>query len=349
MNEIFIENIDWENSILVDTRSPAEFETGHIDGAISLPILDNDQRAKVGVCYKKHGQEKAIELGLQLAGGRFLDIYQTLKKIEKQNKIIVIYCARGGMRSGTVVSLMSSLKVNCFILVGGYKTYRNYILSLLEDEDFYNFIAINGYTGSGKTEILKMLEKDNILTIDFEAKATHAGSVFGKIPFNGDKTTQQQFENRVASELYKARYKYSDKKKLTFFVEAESRKIGDNVFTKNFYEKIKNAPTIVIDLPFEERIKRILEEYPPTHPFFKEALIQLRELLGGELFKKLLNYYELEDYDSLITELLKYYDKKYAHSIDSKKEQIVAKYSGSIEEIFNSIKKFIDNNNLLFD
>ncbi|MBN2695830.1 tRNA 2-selenouridine(34) synthase MnmH [bacterium] len=339
MKEIFIESIDWSNSILVDTRSSGEFETGHIDGAISLPILDNEQRAKVGVCYKKYGQEKAIELGLDLVGNRFLDIYKTLKKIEKQNKTIVIYCARGGMRSGTVVSLMESLNINCFRLVGGYKGYRNYVLSTLEDLDFYNFIAINGYTGSGKTEILKMLEKDGFLTIDFEEKATHAGSVFGKIPFDGEKTTQQQFENRVASVLYRAREIYGDKKKLTFFVEAEGRRVGDNVFPKNFYEKIKNAKTILIELPFDERVKRVLKEYPPTHRFFKEALTQLKELLGGELFKKVLNLYDSGEYYSLISELLKYYDKKYAHSIDAKKEQIVAKYSGSIDEIFKSIKE----------
>jgi tRNA 2-selenouridine synthase len=317
---INFEDIDIENAIFIDTRSPAEYQKGHIVGAINIPLLDNEQRAIVGTIYKRAGQESAIKKGLELSGPNFVNIYTKLLKLQRKNieKKLIIYCARGGMRSGSVHSFMSSLKINSYRLVGGYKRYRNIVLNKIENiNDNIKFIILTGHTGSGKTTILKKMQKRGLPIIDLEGEAKHMGSAFGAIPYNQIRMTQQQFENRLATSLIKL------KNPKVIFLEGESKRFGLVNITKNFYEKMVDSDTIIIKRSDNYRIKKILDDYDIKDIAFKDALSRISKKLGGEKYKEISIMLENSQDEEVIRELLiNYYDKLYNHSINKHKNII---------------------------
>ncbi len=356
--DIKFEDIDLNKAIFIDTRSPAEFEKGHIVDAINIPLLDNEQRAIVGTVYKKQGQEKAIKKALELAGPNFVNIYESLLKIQRRNegnypppeakhlasnpsqegsnqKDIIIYCARGGMRSGAVHSFMSSLKIESKRLIGGYKTYRNIVLDHIERKiPNIKFIILNGYTGSGKTTVLHKMQKQNLPIIDLEGIAKHMGSAFGSIPYNGVRTSQQQFENRLATSLIKL------KGSKTIFLEGESKRIGWVNLNKNFYEKMTNSDMVIIKRSENYRIRKILEDYDINDIEFKNALDRITKKLGGERYKQISKMLENHEDEAVIRELLiNYYDKLYNHSINKNKNIIKEIISDDDDLIINELKK----------
>ena len=234
MKDVEFENLDLKTTIFVDTRTNAEYLKGHITDAVNIPLLDNEQRAIVGTLYKQKGQETAILKALELASPNFPMIYSSLLNLKKNNpdKKLVIYCARGGMRSGSVHAFMDSLKIDSLKLKGGYKRYRNIVLDTIERKiPNIKFIILNGYTGSGKTAIIKKMQNLNIPAIDLEELAKHMGSAFGSIPYKGERVTQQQFENDLATEILKL------KDENIIFLEGESKRIGWIQLNNNFMIK----------------------------------------------------------------------------------------------------------------
>jgi tRNA 2-selenouridine synthase len=337
LSDVKFEDINLNKAIFVDTRSPSEFQKGHIVNAVNIPLLDDEQRAIVGTIYKQRGQHIAIKKALELAGPNFLRIYEDLFSLQKKNedKDIIIYCARGGMRSLSVHNFMSSLKIKSFRLIGGYKEYRNIVLDYTERNiPNIKFIIINGYTGSGKTTLLKKMHEKNIPIINLEEIARHMGSAFGAIPYNGVRTTQQQFENRLATEIIKLK----DKK--TIFFEGESKRIGWVHITKNFYEKMTNSDMIIIKRSEDYRIKKILEDYDINDIEFKNALERITKKLGGEKYKEILEMLESNQDEKVIKMLLNsYYDKLYNHSIDKNKNLVANIESDDDELIIQELRK----------
>ena len=173
-------------------RSEHEFEKGTIPNSFNIPILNDDDYKLVGIDYKKYGQDSAIKLGESLVTGekkqRLIDNW--IKTIKKHN-IEYIFCKRGGLRSRTAKKWLKEKGVDIKILVGGYKSYRKGIAHQHEDVENYigNWIIIAGYTGSGKTLIIKELDS----SIDLEDLAKHRGSTFGSL--RESQPTQQNFEN----------------------------------------------------------------------------------------------------------------------------------------------------------
>lgn len=339
MSDINFSEVIWKAAIPIDVRAPKEFEKGHIEGAINIPILDDINRSKVGTAYKQRGQQPAIEVGLELASPHFLTIYQQLKKIEieaeAENKKILIYCARGGMRSGIVYQLMSSLNIKCDKLIGGYKAYRNEILEVFEKSIHqFRFLIVNGYTGSGKTVVLNKLEEAGGFTIDLEGLAHHAGSVFGHIPFGERQTiTQQQFESHLAHRILVAQQQAVT----TIFLEGESKRIGKVLLPAPFFAQMKSADTVIIDRPLQERIDLIIEQYAPGSPWFMEALFRIKRQLGDERYRALCVFIEQENYQAVIEELLTgYYDRCYLHAMGEKKG-IVTTIVGTDEEMVQQL------------
>lgn len=344
--DIKFEDINLDKAIFIDTRSPSEFKKGHIVDAINIPLLDDEQRAIIGTIYKKQGQEKAIKKGLELAGPNFVNIYEQLLKIQRKyksnhpskdvnnRKDIIIYCARGGMRSGAVHAFMSSLKIKSYRLIGGYKEYRNIVLDYVERNiPNIRFIILNGYTGSGKTTVLHKMQKQNLPIIDLEGIAKHMGSAFGSIPYNGVRTTQQQFENRLATSLIKLK----DTK--TVFIEGESKRIGWVHLNKNFYEKMTNSDMVIIKRSENYRIKKILEDYDINDIEFKNALERITKKLGGERYKQILEMLENHQDEAVIRELLiNYYDKLYSHSINKNKNIIKEIESDNDDVIIENLR-----------
>ena len=153
-----------QDQITIDVRSPLEFEHAHIPGAYSLPLFSNEQRVVVGTTYKKQSREDAIKIALPMFGDKMLEMVNQVetwvKKYQENNEgkkpSIIVHCWRGGMRSAAVAWLLDLYGFKVTQLVGGYKTYRNWIIAHFEKE--FELKVIGGYTGSGKTEILHALK-----------------------------------------------------------------------------------------------------------------------------------------------------------------------------------------------
>ncbi len=175
------------NSLIIDVRSPGEFEHAHMVSALNLPLFTNEERAIIGTTYKKQSREEAIKVGLPLFGTKLLPMIETVEKwvSEKQQganttkPTILIHCWRGGMRSAAVAWLLDIYGFKVYQLTGGYKAYRNWVLNQFIKE--YPIKVLGGFTGSGKTEILHALQQRNNTVIDLEGLANHKGSAFGAI------------------------------------------------------------------------------------------------------------------------------------------------------------------------
>ena len=171
-----------EDYILVDVRSPGEYLEYTIPNAINIPILDNEERKAVGTVYRQESVEAAKKLGVKIVSSKLPEIYEKILDLKKTNKNIVLFCERGGLRSTTLFELFNSMGVGLKKLNGGYKGYRNLVNKLLpEINSQKTYLVLHGFTGTGKTDILKALTKKGYDVLDLEGKANHRGSILGKV------------------------------------------------------------------------------------------------------------------------------------------------------------------------
>ena len=172
-----------ETHPVFDVRSPGEYNHAHIPGAKSLPLFTDEERKEVGTAYKQISREQAIKIGLDYFGPKMRKMVEEVEAVSqlvtRDSKLILIYCWRGGMRSGAVSWLLDTYGFKVCTLIGGYKKFRNYVLDTFKKP--YHFNIIGGFTGSGKTELLKTLKERGEKVIDLEAIANHKGSAFGAI------------------------------------------------------------------------------------------------------------------------------------------------------------------------
>jgi tRNA 2-selenouridine synthase len=159
---------------VVDVRSQGEFSSGHIQSAVNVPLLNNEERVAVGTDYKQKGQKEAIRTGFRLVGPRLADMMDDAQRIGNE---LLVYCWRGGMRSANFCQFANMSRIKTHSLAGGYKAYRQLALDVFKKS--YPFVVIGGYTGSGKSEILRALSKIGEQVIDLESLANHKGSAFG--------------------------------------------------------------------------------------------------------------------------------------------------------------------------
>jgi tRNA 2-selenouridine synthase len=185
--------------VLIDVRSPAEFARAHIPNAHSLPLFNDEERAKVGTMYKQMSPEAALLKGLEIVGPKMSGFVKKAIKWSPDRKVIV-HCWRGGKRSGSVAWLLKFAGFDVLTIEGGYKNYRQTVLQSFDNQLLKNMIILGGKTGSGKTYILKELEKRGEQIIDLEGLANHKGSAFGWIGENQQPTTEH-FENLLHDAL----------------------------------------------------------------------------------------------------------------------------------------------------
>jgi tRNA 2-selenouridine synthase len=293
---------------LIDARSPSEFAAGHIPGAVNVPILDDNQRHEVGICYKQKGNTAAVELGFQLAGGEFADKIRTANTLA-QGRRVVVYCWRGGQRSTILSWLLSTVGLKIQRLEGGYKAFRQYANHFFSRS--YALMMITGKTGSGKTEILQSLAQAGHNVIDLERLANHRGSAFGGINMP-PQPTQEHFENCLAFEL--AQMSGGD-----VWVEGESRFIGKVRIPDDFFTQMQNCASIQIELPLASRMHRVLEEYGHyDREILKEKTQSITKRMGGDKVKICLEALDQGDMHGWVMPLLEYYDKTYLHGIESR-------------------------------
>ena len=180
-------------SVVIDVRTPAEFEQGHIEGAINIPLFTNEERVVVGTLYKKVGKDAAIDKGLEFVGLRMASMVKQARKLYN-GKPLLLYCWRGGMRSNSVAWLFTNAGLESHTVVGGYKSYRREFGLCLQKD--WKFIVVGGSTGSGKTDVLKALESTGNQVVDLEGLAHHKGSSFGAIGERPQPSTEH-FENKI--------------------------------------------------------------------------------------------------------------------------------------------------------
>ena len=187
-------------SPIIDVRSPCEYHKGHWPGAINIPLFSDSERETIGKSYKKESRLKAIFNGLKVTIPNITKlleiILQTIK--ETKNESLRIYCWRGGMRSNTFAWLARTIGIKTYLLKGGYKNYRQWVLNQFEAD--LPIRLLGGKTGTRKTDLLNFIKNENIFVIDLEGIANHRGSSFGSLGMDRQPPTQQ-FENILAESI----------------------------------------------------------------------------------------------------------------------------------------------------
>ena len=340
---------------LIDVRAPIEFIKGSFKNSVNLPILSDKERELVGTTYKQEGSEQAMSLGYELVSGEVKQArIESWKKELDASPDALIYCFRGGSRSRIT---QEWLKEECGIdrprLEGGYKAFRNFLIDAMTT-DYLKIkpIILGGYTGSGKTIMLKPFKN----FIDLEKIANHRGSSFGK--HVSPQPTTINFENNLAYELIQKQengYKH-------MLLEDEGRHVGTCYLPKELHEYINTGSLVIVDVPLEKRIEITLDEYVRAaqeeyikdrgsdeegykawYEYIYSSMARLKQKLGDEKLRSLLKM--LEDaftmqmktddvslHRSWIGLFLKdYYDAMYQYQIDNNVKDII--FRGNEKEV----------------
>lgn len=320
---------------IIDVRAPSEYNSGHIPGAVNIPLLEDFERVEVGTIYKQKGREQALLRALEITGPKMANYVIQAKSILPFSKDIQIgvYCWRGGMRSSSMSWLFDLAGMQTKTLTKGYKAYRKHILSGFSAAK--ELLVLGGYTGSGKSEILRVLSQNNQVS-DIEKWAHHKGSAFGFIG-EIDQPTSEQFENDLGFE-----WLGFDLNK-TIWLEDESRTIGKVYMPENLFSKIRNSNLIFIDIPKEHRISNLIKIYADTDQTqLKIALDKIIKRLGGLNYKSAILALEKGDYHTVADICLAYYDKAYQYGMEKR----------NAEKVFHLDLKTIDpvqNAEIIFD
>jgi tRNA 2-selenouridine synthase len=292
-----------------DVRSPSEFRQGHIPGAISLPLFDDEERRKVGILYKNSGRDASVLIGLDLVGPKMSGFIKQVRKVVHGSEILM-HCWRGGMRSSGMGWLMEMAGYDVRILKGGYKTYRSYIRQNIGEG--FQFVVIGGKTGSGKTEILHLLEKQGEQVLGLEKIAHHKGSAFGHIG-QEVQPTNEQFENDLFANLHQLN---PDK---PVWMEDESRSIGTVSLSDPFIRQMKTSPLIFIDVDKAQRIERLVKEYSNFNAeMLNSAVHRIAQRLGGLNAGHIIDAIGNNDLKRACDMLLVYYDRQYLAGLKSR-------------------------------
>ncbi len=297
-----------KKKVLVDVRSPHEFEESHIPGAVNLPLFEDDEKRLIGFVYRTQGVDKAKELGESIAKGKLSLLHRKLKELKERYGNVVVYCWRGGMRSKGLCEAMDRMGLDLLRLKGGYRAYRKFILKDMERLlEGISFIVLTGKTGVGKTRVLKALKERGYPVLDLEAVAKDRGSVFGSVGIP-DRVSQKMFD----SLLYEI---IRDIGSGWVFLEDESRRIGNLHIPEPLWKRKEEGVYVELRASLEVRVRNILEDYTSHGGWKEEALLAVRKIrkyLGEEKYRRVIELFEAQDYGAVVRFLIEeYYDRKY--------------------------------------
>ncbi|MGL5682872.1 MAG: tRNA 2-selenouridine(34) synthase MnmH [Marinifilaceae bacterium] len=310
---------------LIDVRTPAEFATGHVPGAVNVPLFTDEERVVVGTLYKQVGKDEAVEKGLEFVGPKMAGFVREAKRIADKAKRINVHCWRGGMRSGSMAWLLSTAGLEVGVMKGGYKAYRQYIR-----EDFGRGQRINllgGMTGSGKTEILHKLADMGEQVLDLEGIAHHRGSAFGALG-QGEQPTNEMFENLVWES-----WKSFDAERVVW-VEDESKSIGSVWINDVLFSAMRSGCLIYLNVPFEERAERLMVDYGTFDGEVLKAMIaKITKRMGGNNVKDACMAIDRGEVIEAVRIVLRYYDKAYIYGLSQRPGYVeVGTETGNAEE-----------------
>lgn len=287
---------------VLDVRTPAEFAQGHIVGANNIPLFSNDERVQVGTTYKQQGREQAILLGFDLTGPKWSGFIKQALEMAPGKKI-AMHCWRGGMRSGAMAWALNLYGFDVYLLEGGYKKYRRWVLDQFEQK--YNLLILGGMTGSGKTQILHQMRESGEQVIDLEDLAQHQGSSYGTMN-KLVQPSQEQFENDLAAQLNQA----NNEKPI--WLEDESITIGKRFIPNALWQQMREAHLINVKIPVTQRVEFLVNEYGRLDKdFLRECTQRIWKRLGPEQTKNALLAIDEDRMADFISVVLVYYDKTY--------------------------------------
>jgi len=332
------------DSPLLDVRAPVEFARGSFPTAVNAPLMNDDERHDVGICYKEKGQDAAIELGHQLVSGDLKE-----ERIAAWRHFVAdhpngyLFCFRGGLRSRLTQQWIQEAGIDYPLVEGGYKALRRFLIDQLEARIAgADFVILSGRTGTGKTRVLNQLPNP----VDLEGLANHRGSSFGREVT--PQPSQIDFENRLAVAMLKAHHQIGG----SVYLEDESRLVGRCALPHSLRDRMATAPMMVLEQPMEQRIRIIREDYVVKmaadyvqrdgdatgwvnfEDYLLSALDRVRKRLGGDrhqtlrrLMEKALETQrqtgEVSGHDGWIQSLLEnYYDPMYDYQLDKKEGRI---------------------------
>lgn len=298
---------------IIDVRSESEFALDHIPGAINCPVLDDEERIRVGTMYKQVNAFEAKKVGAALVAKNIARHIETLWIDKPRDWKPLIYCWRGGNRSGSLAHILAKIGWPAIQLDGGYKAYRAHVSSDLAELPPHQFKVICGTTGSGKSRLLEVLDSIGAQVLDLEKLAAHRGSVLGNLP-SQPQPSQKMFETRVWATMR------SFDPALPVFVESESKKVGNLRVPDAVMEKMRQSPCLSLTLSRPNRVRLLMEDYhhfadsPETLNTQLDCLAKLHGREKIDAWHALANGGQMP---ALVDQLLvEHYDPAYVRSID---------------------------------
>ena len=298
---------------IIDARSPSEYAVDHLPGAINAPVLDDEQRIRVGTMYKQTGSFEAKKVGAALVAKNIALHIEQLWLEQPREWRPLVYCWRGGNRSGSMAHILAKIGWPVVQLDGGYKAFRAHVNAELERAPTLNFKVICGTTGSGKSRLLEILHAQGAQVLDLEQLAAHRGSVLGNLP-SQPQPSQKAFESSIWNTLRR----FDPARPV--FVESESKKVGNLRVPAALMETMRASDCISLTLSRANRVRLLMEDYQhflASPASLNEQLQHLTPLHGREKITRWQTMSSAGDMAPLVEELLaNHYDPAYLRSID---------------------------------
>lgn len=346
---------DSERTVVIDLRTPKEFAEDHVPGAINLPLFRNDERALIGTLYRRESPESAFQAGREVVAERIGELFASIAEavgwdvpevdlpasvlemtrvgiagleshlvgapvVDLPERSAVFHCWRGGLRSMSVVALLRLCGLDRAVCIeGGYQGYRRTVLEELEAYAGPETFVIRGFTGTGKTLVLRAIEELRPgWTLDLEGLAGHRSSILGMVGL--EPVSQKRFESGLAARLRELTRRFPGG---PLIVEGESRKIGDRVQPTSVWEALVGGTNILLEASPKRRVQVLIEDYMAVESSRAELRSQLPFLekrLGPVAWKgRLVAMLDAGSIEELVEVLLElYYDPLYRHSEKSK-------------------------------
>lgn len=295
---------------IIDVRAPIEFAEDHVTGAINLPVLNDEERCLVGTIYKQSSPFDARKIGASLVSKNIAAHLDSHFAAKEKDYRPLIYCWRGGQRSGSMATVLNDIGWATTVVDGGYRSYRAYVNETIQRKsEELSFLVLNGFTGAGKTLVLKSLERSGHQVVDLEAMACHKGSVFG-----GDPENPQPAQKRFESLLFDRIARFEPTRPV--YVEAESSKIGRLNLPNPLWQRMKQAPVVEIRSPLGSRAAYLTGDYrewllDPGR--VKRTIDRLKGFHSDRILSEWKLMSERGEWEELVTCLLsEHYDRRYS-------------------------------------
>ncbi|WP_136637169.1 tRNA 2-selenouridine(34) synthase MnmH [Pseudooceanicola onchidii] len=300
---------------IIDVRSPAEYAEDHMPGAISLPVMSNDERARVGTIYTQVDPFQARKIGAAIVARNAARHLEGPLADREGGWRPLVYCWRGGQRSGSFAVILKQIGWRSDTVDGGYRAYRRMVARMLHDDPLpWRPVLIDGNTGTAKTQLLRHLRDIGAQVVDLEGLAEHRGSLFGGLA--GPQPAQKMFESRLAGALVPldpARPVY---------IEAESNKVGDILIPGSVWKAMLDAPRITLSAPLAARAAHLIDTYAEltSDPGALMTIIdKLRPYHAAERIERWQTLATSRDFHALCADLMQaHYDPRYAKSATRK-------------------------------